>query len=151
MKNRKVIAMLSMLMMGISFQAQAQRNIRQEEANKKLVLNFYQKLFGDKDLSAIDKYIAEDYIQHNPTVGDGREALKNAAKGWFVGAKKELVDIPHSAGEGDLVFLHIRRHLSEGKDRAIVDIFRVKNNKIVEHWDVIQDTPDNAVNDHPMF
>jgi len=55
------------------------RNLQQEESNKQLVLKFYQRLFGDKDISAIDEYIVTNYIQHNPQVADGREALKTMA------------------------------------------------------------------------
>ena len=49
------------------------------ESNKKIVLDFYQQMFGDKDLTAVDKYIAPEYIQHNPNVADGSEAFKKAA------------------------------------------------------------------------
>ena len=51
----------------------------------------------------------------------------------------------------NLVFLHIKSKNSEGKDMALVDIFRLKNGKIVEHWDVMQDVPVTAANAHPMF
>ena len=127
------------------------RNIKQEEINKKIVLVFYQKLFGDKDASAIDAYLTKDYIQHNPAVADGSVALKNAVKQWFNGAKKEKIDVQHLAADGDLVFLHIKNTRTAGETNAIVDIFRLKNNKIVEHWDVIQEVPKATVSKHPMF
>lgn len=123
----------------------------QEQANEKLVTTFYQKLFGDKDVSAIDEYIVEDYIQHNPGVADGRAAIKAAATQWLVGTPKEKVDIVHSAAKGAIVFLHVRGKRPDGGVQAIVDIFRVSKGKIVEHWDVIQDAPANAANAHPMF
>ncbi len=129
----------------------AKRNVKQEEANKKLVLTFYQKLFGDKNTEAIDTYLSKDYKQHNPSVADGSEALKNAIKIWFEGAVKESVNIPHVASDGDLVFLHVKSTNSEGKTVAIMDIFRVTKNKITEHWDVIQEVPKNALNPHAMF
>lgn len=129
----------------------AQRNVKQEEANKKMVLTFYRKLFGDKDISAIDTYLAKDYKQHNPTVSDGSDALKTAVTKWFAGAKKEKVDVQHLASDGDLFYLHVKNALTPGKIKAIVDIFRVKNNKIVEHWDVIQEMPKSSVSMHPMF
>ena len=119
-------------------------------ANKEMVTSFYQQLFGDKDLSVIDKYIAEDYIQHNPMAADGREALKEVLSKWFVGAPKDTVDFQRVAADGDLVILHIRSTFG-GKTRAIVDIFRIEDGMIAEHWDVIQEVPEESKNPHPMF
>ena len=127
------------------------RNVAEENANKKTVTEFYQKLFGDKDLSVIDTYIVEDYIQHNPYAADGRQALKDFAQKLLNNAPKTKVDFQHVAADGDLVFLHVRAKNFNGKDMAIVEIFRLKNGKIVEHWDVMQDVPASAANAHPMF
>lgn len=132
-----------------SFGQKNELSVAQE--NKKIVIEFYNQLFGDKDVSAIDKYLAEDYIQHNPSVADGSKALKKAVTQWFAGAPKEKIDIQQAAAEGDLVFLHIKSKTEKGKLISIVDIFRVKDGKIVEHWDVMQDVPEKAANAHPMF
>lgn len=121
------------------------------ETNKKLVLAFYQKMFGDKDLSAVDEYIVSDYIQHNPTVADGAEAFKEAAKKWFAGQPKTKIDVQHIGADGDFVFIHLKNKNPDGSLKSTMDIFRIENNKIVEHWDVNQDVPANAANDHPMF
>lgn len=122
------------------------------DTNKEVVLNFYQQMFGDKDISAVDRYIsAKEYIQHNPTVPDGAEAFKEAAKGWFEGAPKTKVDIQRIAAEGDLVFIHIKNVNPDGSLTSTIDIFRLENGKIVEHWDVHQEVPRNAANNHPMF
>lgn len=150
MKKRFTIAIC--LFISLSQYSFAQkRNIAEEEANKKTVVEFYQKLFGDKDLSVIDTYIVEGYIQHNPYAADGRQAIKEFAKKLLSNAPKTKVDFQHIAADGDLVFLHIKAKNSAGKDMALVDIFRLKNGKIVEHWDVMQDVPETAANAHPMF
>lgn len=119
--------------------------------NKKVVVDFYQQMFGDKDITTVDRYIVADYIQHNPTVADGAEAFKEAAKEWFKGAPKTKVDIQHIAAEDDLVFIHIKNSNPDGSLKSTIDIFRLKDGKIVEHWDVHQNVPEEAANDHPMF
>lgn len=118
--------------------------------NKKLVAEFYQELFGDKNIEVIDKYIGETYIQHNPILPDGKEALKEAAKIWFKNAPKEKVDMQHIGADGDLVYIHTRA-IFGGKTNSVIDIFRITNGKIVEHWDVIQEVPEKSANPHPMF
>jgi predicted SnoaL-like aldol condensation-catalyzing enzyme len=119
-------------------------------ANKILVSDMYQELFGDKDINAADKYIVENYIQHNPYAKDGREALKTVLKDWFKGAQKDKIDIRHLAADGDYVYIHTRSKMGD-KTYSVIDIFRIENNKVVEHWDVIQEVPAKAANAHPMF
>lgn len=131
-------------------QSDCEKKMQQLESNKKMVAEFYQELFGDKNIEAIHKYIGDKYIQHNPAIQDGKEALLQALKVWFKDAPKEKVDIRRIAADGDLVFLHIKAKAGT-RNRAIVDIFRIENGKIVEHWDVIQDVPEKSANDHPMF
>jgi predicted SnoaL-like aldol condensation-catalyzing enzyme len=124
--------------------------LRLQKFNKKLVADFYQQLFGDKDISAIDRYVADDYIQHNPGLKDGKEALKLGASQWFKGAPKEKINIQHLSAEGNLVYIHTKT--SRGpKVVSVLDIFRVENGKILEHWDIIQEVPEKSENAHPMF
>lgn len=120
------------------------------EKNKKMVADLYQELFGDKSIDAINKYIADDYIQHNPYVADGKQALINACKEWFKNAPKEKIDIQHIGADGNLVFIHTRSHQGT-KIISVIDIFRIENGKIVEHWDVGQAVPEKSANSHPMF
>ena len=122
----------------------------QLEANKKLVADFYQELFGDKNVEAIDKYIGDTYIQHNPILPDGKDVLKQGAAQWFKDAPKEKIDIHHLSADGDLVYIHTKSTIG-GKVSSVIDIFRLENNKVVEHWDVIQVVPEKSANPHPMF
>ncbi|MBV8251511.1 MAG: ester cyclase [Chitinophaga sp.] len=122
-----------------------------QEQNKKVVLAFYQQMFGDKDTAAVDKYILPTYIQHNPGVSDGATAFKKAAAAWFKGAPKTKIDVQHIAADSDLVFLHIKNIKPDGKLKSTIDIFRLENGRIAEHWDAQQDVPDQAANAHPMF
>jgi predicted SnoaL-like aldol condensation-catalyzing enzyme len=124
--------------------------IQKDADNKEIVADFYQKLFGDKNLEAVDEYIGDVYIQHNPALPDGKEALKDWLKERFKDAPKEKVDIQHLGADGDFVYIHTRAKFNDGV-YSIIDIFRIENGKIVEHWDVIQKVPEVSANPHPMF
>lgn len=122
-----------------------------QEKNKALVTMAYQALFGDKDLSSLDKYFKEDYLQHNPMVPTGREALRQALLSFgFDKAPKSKVDFVRVAAEGDLVWIHTHG-LWAGAESVIVDIFRVEDGKIAEHWDVIQPIPAKSANKNGMY
>lgn len=125
-------------------------NEKQLEANKKMVADFYQELFGDKNADAIDKYIGDTYIQHNPALPDGKDALKQGVTQWFKGAPKEKIDIQHVGAEGNFVYIHTKAKMGD-KTSSVIDIFRIENGKIAEHWDVIQEVPKTSSNPHPMF
>lgn len=122
------------------------------EANKKVVIDFYEKGLNQKDYEAAAKYFGPRYIQHNPTAPDGPEGFKR-----LVTLLKEKFPNSHSEikrviAEGDYVVLHVHSVREPGqRGRAIVDIFRLENGKIVEHWDVIQDVPESAANSNTMF
>lgn len=114
---------------------------------------FYEDSFGQHDITAVDKYISSDYIQHNPKVADGQQPLKDFLVPFNAIKVKGPVDIRHTAASGDLVWLHLKTTGFNGEPLAIIDIFRVKDGKIVEHWDVIQEIPplSESKNSHPMF
>lgn len=126
---------------------------QQAENNKKIVTDFYEGVFLKHQVKAYaDQYIGEKYTQHNPHVPDGKAPFVN----YFTGHFKENPDaksvIIRAVAEGDLVFLHVHS-TQNAQDRgvAVVDIFRVENGKIVEHWDVQQDVPANTANINTMF
>ena len=122
------------------------------EANKKIVVDFYEKGLNQKDFDAAAKHFGPHYIQHNPTAPDGIEGFKRLVaflKEKFPNSRSEIKRV---IAEGDLVMLHVHAVREPGqRGTAIVDIFRVENGKIVEHWDVIQAVPEKAANDNTMF
>lgn len=124
-----------------------------QETNKKLVRDFYEMAFNQhKPTEAAKKYIGSKYIQHNPMVPNGAAAFYGYFEGHFKEHPKSHVIIHRAIADGDLVALHLNSKEDE-KDpgRAIVDIFRVENGKIVEHWDVIQAVPATTANGNTMF
>ena len=104
------------------------------ENNKELVREAIQKVLVDGDLSVADQYWAQDYIQHSPAVPNGLDALKE----FF-----STIDIAYRVGtvvaDGDLVFAHSRVTGFGPKPVLLVDMFRIADGKIAEHWDVIQE------------
>ena len=122
-------------------------NQQKLEANKKLVRDFYQSLYGDKDTAAIDKYIADNIKQHNPLLQDGREWLKNEIRPFAVNPniQKTKVDINQIAADGDMVWLYVKDVAPNGKVFARVNIFRVENGKITEAWKVSELVPEDGV------
>lgn len=123
------------------------------EANKKLVTDFYQSLYGDKDSTAIDKYVADNIIEHNPMLQDGKEWLKNSLRPFLANPhiEKTKVDIKQTAAEGDKVWLLVRDVAPNGKEFARVNIFRVENGKIAEAWKVSEPVPAKSENKNTMF
>lgn len=123
------------------------------EQNKKTVTDFYNLAFNQhKPTEAAKKYIGSQYIQHNPNVPNGAEAFYGYFEGYFKQNPKSHVEFKHVIADGDVVALHlISKKDDKDRGRAIVDIFRLENGKIVEHWDVIQDIPEKTVSGNPML
>jgi predicted SnoaL-like aldol condensation-catalyzing enzyme len=124
-----------------------------QEKNKKLVRDFYELAFNQhKPTEAAKKYIGDKYIQHNPNVPNGAEAFYTYFEAYFKQHPKSHVIFSHILADNDLVALHLNAKADEkDRGRAIVDIFRVENGKIVEHWDVVQDVPEKTVSGNSMF
>ena len=120
-----------------------------EESNKQIVISFYNDVLFGRNSEAVSKYISDEYIQHNPSVPDGENALKDFINNVPSTTPGEIVRV---LADGDLVALHVKRFSPGGdKNRVIVDIFKVENSMIVEHWDVIQAIPDHSINGHAMY
>jgi predicted SnoaL-like aldol condensation-catalyzing enzyme len=123
----------------------------QEEQNKQIATTAYQKIFGDLDITAIDTYMSKDFIQHNPTIADGSEGVKALVQMLVSqGMPKQKIEFKHIITEGNIVILHSRYEMT-GKEWRFIDIYRVENNKLVEHWDAMMQMPDNRANNNLMF
>jgi len=118
--------------------------------NKELVTRAITEAFVNMDATAIDKYWSDRYIQHNPQLGNGREALKQLFS--LVGPNFKY-EIGLIVADGDFVMVHGRYTDFGPKPLVAVDIFRVKDGKLAEHWDVLQEEvpPENTASKNPMF
>ncbi len=124
----------------------------QQEANRQTVLAFYEKGLNQKDADAALQYVGNRYVQHNPTAADGPEDFRKFIAFLREKFPKSHSDIKRSFVDGDYVILHVNAVREPGtRGSAIVDIFKLENGKIVEHWDVVQPVPETAANKNGMF
>ena len=120
--------------------------------NTETVRSFYEMAFNEgKPEEAVERYIGDRYTQHNPQAGDGPEAFIGFVH-WYRGEFPQLsVDIRRTIAQDDLVATHsVIKTSPEDRGTAAVDIFRVENGKVVEHWDVLQPVPEESANDNGM-
>ena len=118
--------------------------------NKNNVLALYDLMINKKKSEeGMAKYLSPDYIQHNPLIPDGREALFE-----YVGSLPSSTRFEYrlAVAEGDFVMVH-GRYSDNGHPAPwiVVDILRLENGIMVEHWDVIQDEAKRSASGHSMF
>ena len=122
------------------------------EQNKKTVVEFYEKAINQKDFEAASKYMGPRYTQHNPMAADGPGGLQGFLQFLRTKHPNAHSEIKRVFADGDTVILHVHAVWEPGtRGSAIVDIFKLENGKIVEHWDVIQEIPEKPANANGMF
>ncbi len=125
---------------------------KQMEENKKAVVEFYGLAINQKNFEAAAKFLGPRYVQHNPRAADGPEGLKA-----FLAFLRDKFpdyhsDIKRVFADGDYVIVHVHNVPTPGsRGNAIIDIFKLENGKIVEHWDVRQEIPEQSANSNTMF
>lgn len=120
---------------------------------KQVVEKFIPLFYEKRDArTAFMTWVAEDYIQHNPIAKDGRDNAVAALEPFFKAMPEMKYTVVRVIAEGDLVVVHNKLQMNAAdRGSAVVDIYRVENCKIKEHWDVIQAIPEKSANAHPMF
>lgn len=120
--------------------------------NKKNAIAFYKMAYEGQPQEAMALYVGEEYIQHNPLVGDGKQPFID----YFKRMQKEYPDksiaFIRSVSEDDLVALHTHQVWPGNEEYVTMDFFRFdRNGKIIEHWDAMQEIPETTLNGHTMY
>lgn len=122
------------------------------ERNKQNAITFYRTAFAGNPREAVERYVGDQYIQHNPVVEDGKEGFIRYFQRMQEEYPEKSVDFVRAVAEGDLVALHTHQAWPGGEEYVTMDFFRFdEQGKIVEHWDAIQQIPDKAANDNGMY
>ncbi|WP_458626702.1 nuclear transport factor 2 family protein [Winogradskyella sp. PC D3.3] len=122
------------------------------EKNKENAIAFYRMAYEGNPAKAVELYVGEDYIQHNPLVANGPQAFID----YFNRMQKEYpvksITFVRSVAEGDLVALHTHQIWPDNDQYITMDFFRFSSDgKIVEHWDSIQQVPEKSMNPNTMY
>jgi predicted SnoaL-like aldol condensation-catalyzing enzyme len=122
-----------------------------EERNRALVLEAFDTLFNKRDYVAAQRFWSPDYIQHSAHIGPGRDGLFNLVK---VSPPDMRYENGLTVANGDYVMLHGRfSNVGQPADWIVVDVVRLHDGLLAEHWDVIQDeaTAEDSKSGLPMF
>lgn len=124
----------------------------EEEANLARVLAMFEQVLGPMDSAAVERFIAPGYIQHSQLAPPGRDALKAFLDMIREQTPQAVHDVKRAFVDGDhvTVHYHVRRWPGD-KGWAVIDIFRLENGMIAEHWDVLQDVVEGGPNPNGPF
>ena len=127
--------------------------VEELENNKRILREFVDAILKPGQVAeAVSKYLGDTYIQHTPTMADGPEGCRKFHEDMYKEYPDMRVEIKRIVAEGDLVVLHDHMIRYEGDlGLALMEIFRVDNNKLVEHWGAVQEVPETSENDNTMF
>ena len=122
------------------------------ELNKQNSIAFYKTAYLGDPAKAVELYVGEDYIQHNPVVADGKQAFIDYFSEMERDYPGKTIEFVRAIAEGDLVALHTHQQWPDGDEYVTMDFFRFdEHGKIVEHWDSIQEIPAETKNGNTMY
>ncbi len=123
-----------------------------ESANLQLVLDMFAHVLNPMDSAAVDRFIAPGYIQHNQAAEPGREGLKRFLDMIRAATPEAVHDVKRAFVDGDHVTVHYNvRRWPGDLGWAVMDIFRIEDGMIAEHWDVMQDVVEGGPNPASPF
>jgi len=125
---------------------------KNSEANKQNAIAFYRTAYLGEPAKAVEMYVGAEYIQHNPLVGNGKQAFIGYFTEMAEQYPQRAIEFVRAVAEGDLVALHTHQTWPNHEEYVTMDFFRFDNNgKIVEHWDTIQKVQIKTKSDNPMY
>ena len=120
--------------------------------NKSNAIAFYRMAYEGSPKEAVERYVGDEYIQHNPLVGNGKQPFIDYFERMATEYPEKSIDFVRAIAEGDLVALHTHQRWPEGDEYVTMDFFRFDaQGKIVEHWDSMQEIPDGTANGNTMY
>ncbi len=120
--------------------------------NKENAIAFYKTAYLGEPRKSVELYTGEEYIQHNPAVGNGKEAFIEYFERMQAEYPEKSITSVRAVAEDDLVALHTHQTWPGNDQYVTMDFFRFdENGKIVEHWDAIQQIPETSANDNTMY
>ena len=124
----------------------------EEQRNLDHVLGMFREVLQPLDADAVDRYISTDYIQHSPMAAPGRDSLKAFLRMVRAASPNSSQKLLRAFVDGDHVMLHYHvKKDPEDRGFVVMDIFRLSNGMVVEHWDCVQDVPAHSPNPISMF
>ena len=122
------------------------------KANKQNAIDFYRTAYLGDPAAAVEKYVGAEYIQHNPLVADGKQAFIDYFEEMAGKYPDKSIEFVRAAAEGDLVAVHTHQSWPGNEEYVTMDFFRFDTDgKIVEHWDSVQEIPDDTKNGNTMY
>lgn len=122
------------------------------DTNKANAIAFYRTAYEGDPRKAVDIYVGDEYIQHNPDVADGLTGFIDYFERMQRDYPEKSIEFVRCIAEGDLVALHTHQIWPENDEYVTMDFFRFDDKgKICEHWDAIQQIPKQAANENTMY
>ena len=122
------------------------------ESNKKNAIAFYRTAYLGDPSKAVEDFVGDEYIQHNPQVADGKQAFINYFEKMERDYPNKSIEFVRAVAEDNLVALHTHQTWPGNDQYVTMDFFRFdENGKIIEHWDSIQEVLGETKNGNPMY